>query len=94
MICSENDPNNYISATSEQNLYIEDYIDEHHQKVYYVGVSGNDDYAAFLKDVMGSNSTELPQTFFVIDGEVYRSREGTVKSYEFSKIVSDWKDKK
>lgn len=83
----------YRSQTIEQNQFVVQYIQDKDQKVYFLDEKDIEDLPAYLKETFQTESEVLPQTYFVKDGKVTNYKEGTVKYYDFSKYVSEWKSK-
>lgn len=79
--------NNDDTTTQSYQATMTQFVENHRgEKLYYVDVSDDDDYANWLEEDLGITNSTVPQTIVYEDGEVKTSRTGAITYYRLTQM--------
>ena len=75
------------TTTQSYQATMTQFVENHRgEKLYYVDVSDDDDYANWLEEDLGITNSTVPQTIVYEDGEVKTSRTGAITYYRLTQM--------
>lgn len=75
------------TTTQSYQATMTQFVENHRgEKLYYVDVSNDDDYANWLEEDLGITNSTVPQTIVYEDGEVKTSRTGAITYYRLTQM--------